>query len=174
MSEPTVTVLAIDEPEIMPNRAEPKIETFAGPPEKRPVKRGGEIDEEAAEPDARRQHAEQHVMEDVGRDDAERDAVDALAREIEVVDDAFPGVAGMRENARQRAAVERVDHQHDRDDRQRPADAAARRLQQHHDHDRAHDPVDRIGVADAELEIVEDVRDVEAGDDGRDGSRASR
>ena len=32
VSEPTVTVLAIDEPEIMPNNAEPKIETLAGPP----------------------------------------------------------------------------------------------------------------------------------------------
>jgi hypothetical protein len=32
VSEPTVTVLAMEEPEIMPNRAEPKIETFAGPP----------------------------------------------------------------------------------------------------------------------------------------------
>ena len=38
VSEPTVTVFAIDEPEIMPNRPDPKIETFAGPPEKRPVK----------------------------------------------------------------------------------------------------------------------------------------
>ena len=37
VSEPTVTVLAIDEPEIMPNSADPKIETLAGPPEKRPV-----------------------------------------------------------------------------------------------------------------------------------------
>jgi hypothetical protein len=32
VSDPTVTVLAIDDPEIMPNRAEPKIDTFAGPP----------------------------------------------------------------------------------------------------------------------------------------------
>ena len=133
--------------------------------------RGGKIDEEAAEPDARRQHAEQHVVEHVGRHHAERDAVDALAREIEVIDDAFPRVAGMREDARQRRAVERVDHQHDGDDRQRPADAAARRLQQHDDHDRAHDPVDRIRIADAELKVVEDVRDVEAGDDGGDGAK---
>jgi hypothetical protein len=32
VSEPTVTVLAIEDPEIMPNRADPKIETLAGPP----------------------------------------------------------------------------------------------------------------------------------------------
>ena len=63
--------------------------------------RGRKIDEEAAEPDARRQNAEQHVVEDVGRHDAKRDAENALAGEIEVVDDAFPGVARMRENARE-------------------------------------------------------------------------
>ena len=74
VSEPTVTVLAIDEPEIMPNSAEPKIETFAGPPAEAAGSGGREIDEEAPEPDARRQHAEQHVVEHVGRDDAERDA----------------------------------------------------------------------------------------------------
>ena len=113
VSEPTVTVLAIDEPEIMPNRAEPKIETFAGPPEKRPASAGGEIDEEAAEADARRQHAEQHVVEDVGRDDAERDAVDALARQVEVVDHALqvlPGCARMPGSER---PEQRVDHEHD-------------------------------------------------------------
>ena len=32
VSEPTVTVFATEEPEIIPNRAEPKIATFAGPP----------------------------------------------------------------------------------------------------------------------------------------------
>ncbi len=37
VSEPTVTVLAIDEPEIMPKSADPKIEIFAGPPAKRPA-----------------------------------------------------------------------------------------------------------------------------------------
>ena len=37
VSEPTVTVLATDEPDSMPNRAEPKIEIFAGPPAKRPA-----------------------------------------------------------------------------------------------------------------------------------------
>ena len=91
-----------------------------------------------------------------------------------MVDDAFPGVAGMGEDAGKRAAVERVEDQHDGDDRQRPADAAARRLQQHHDHDRAHDPVDRIGIADAELQIVEDPRHVEARHRGRDSAEPSR
>ena len=37
VSEPTVTVFATDEPEIMPNSAEPKIDTFAGPPANRPA-----------------------------------------------------------------------------------------------------------------------------------------
>ena len=37
VSEPTVTVFAIDDPEIMPNIAEPKIETLAGPPAYRPA-----------------------------------------------------------------------------------------------------------------------------------------
>ena len=37
VSEPTVTVLAIELPDIMPNRPEAKIETLAGPPEKRPA-----------------------------------------------------------------------------------------------------------------------------------------
>ena len=104
VSEPTVTVLAIDEPEIMPNRRRAEDRDLGRPAGEAAGERGGEIDEEAAEPDARRQHAEQHVVEDVGRDDAERDAVDALARQVEVVDDALPGVAGMREDAGQRGA----------------------------------------------------------------------
>jgi hypothetical protein len=37
VSEPTVTVLAIELPEIMPNKPEAKMETFAGPPAKRPA-----------------------------------------------------------------------------------------------------------------------------------------
>ena len=43
------------------------------------------------EADARGQHAEQHEVEDVGGDHADRDAVDALAREVEVVDELRPG-----------------------------------------------------------------------------------
>ena len=35
--DPTVTVLAMEDPEIIPKRPEAKIETFAGPPEKRPA-----------------------------------------------------------------------------------------------------------------------------------------
>ena len=37
VSEPVVTVLAIEEPEIEPSRAEESTDTFAGPPEKRPA-----------------------------------------------------------------------------------------------------------------------------------------
>ena len=82
VSEPTVTVLATDEPEIMPNSAEPKIETLAGPPAKRPATAAATSEEQPAQADAGGQHAEQHEMEDIGGDHAERDAVDALAGEI--------------------------------------------------------------------------------------------
>ena len=60
-----------------------------------------------------------------------------------------------------------VDHQSYGDDRQCRADAAPRRLQQHHDHDRAHHPVERVGVADAELQVMEDPGHVEARQHGR-------
>ena len=98
VSEPTVTVLAIEEPEIIPNRAEPKIDDLGRAAGKAAGDAGGEVDEQLAEADARREHAEQHVVEDVGRDDAERDAVDALAGQVEMVDDVVqdaPGCARM-------------------------------------------------------------------------------
>ena len=87
VSEPTVTALATEEPEIMPNSAEPKIDTLAGPPAKRPATADGDVDEQPAQADARGEHAEQHEVEDVGRHHADRDAVDALAGEVEVVDE---------------------------------------------------------------------------------------
>ena len=37
VSEPTVTALATDDPESMPNIADANIETLAGPPAKRPA-----------------------------------------------------------------------------------------------------------------------------------------
>ncbi len=147
------------------------METLAGPPAKRPASAVAMSMKKRPQPDARRQHAEQHVVEHVGRHHAERDAVDALAGEVEVVDDALPGVAGVGEDAGQRGPEQRVDHQHDGDDRQRRADAAPRRLQQHHDHDGAHDPVDRVGIADAELQVVEDPGNVEGSEHGGDRQR---
>ena len=104
VSEPTVTVLATDEPEIMPNSAEREDRHLGRPAG---VAAG---DAEAMSrnswprPIARRQHAEQHEVEDVGRDHADRDAVDALAGQIEVVDERRPRRAGMLEQAREAAA----------------------------------------------------------------------
>ena len=63
-----------------------------------------DVDEELAQADARREHAEQHEVEDERRDDADRDAVDALARHVEVVDEARPRRARMLEQARERPA----------------------------------------------------------------------
>ena len=59
-----------------------------------------DVDEELAQADARGQHAEQHEVEDVGRDHAHRDAVDALAGEVEVVDEIRPRRAGVLQQAR--------------------------------------------------------------------------
>ena len=88
-----------------------------------------------------------------------------------MVDDALPGIAGVGEDAGQRGAEQGVNHQHDGDDGQRGADAATRRLQHHHDHDGAHDPIERIGIADAELQVVEHPGHVEARHHGGDGQR---
>ena len=56
---------------------------------------------------------------------------------------------------------ERVDHEHDRDHRQRPAHRAPGRLEQQHDEDRSHHHIERQRIADAKREILEDPRDVE-------------
>jgi hypothetical protein len=109
-------------------------------------------------------------VEDVGCDHAKRHAEDALARQVEMIDDAFPGIAGVCEDARKVLAVDRVGHQDDGDDRQRPADAAPCRLQHQHDHDRAHHPIDGHRIADAELQVMKDPRHVEAGDRRGDGA----
>ena len=93
----------------MPNSAEPKIDTLAGPPAKRPASAVAMSMNKRPQPDARRQHAEQHVVEHVGRDHAERHAVDALAGEVEVVDQLFqvlPGWARMPGNERSEQRVD--------------------------------------------------------------------
>ena len=125
-----------------------------------------DIDEELTEADARREHAEQHEVEHERRDDADRDPVDALARHVEVVDEARPRRAGMLQQARKRRPCERVEHEHDGDHGERPSHRAARRLEQQHDEDRPHRHVDRERVAHAKGEILEDPRYVEDG--GRD------
>ncbi len=128
-----------------------------------PGDRRRDVDEELAQADARREHAEQHEVEHERRDHADRDAVDALARHVQVIDEARPRRAGMLEQAREHRAGERVEHEHDRDDRQRPSHRAPGRLEQQHDEDRSHHHVDRQRIADAKREILEDPRDVEHG-----------
>ena len=49
-----------------------------------------DVEEELAQSDARGEHAEQHEVEHVRRDHADRDAVDALARQVEMVDELRP------------------------------------------------------------------------------------
>ena len=62
-----------------------------------------------------------------------------------------------------------VGDEEERDDRQRPAHRAPRRLQQNHDQDRAHRDVDGQRIADAEGQILEDPRHVEGRDHTGDG-----
>ena len=116
---------------------------------------GGAIEEELPETDPRREDAEQHEVEHVGGDDAERDAVDALRGEIEVVDELREAGAGVDQDARHVAAEHRVEHEHAGDDRQRPADRPSRRLEQHQDQHAPEHHVDGLRVADPEGEVIE-------------------
>jgi hypothetical protein len=68
----------------------------------------------------------------------------------------------MLQDARHGGSEIGVEHDADGDDRKRPADGAARRFQEQHDEDRAHENVHRPRVADPEGEVVEDPGDVEA------------
>ena len=116
---------------------------------------GGAVEKELAEADARGEDAEQHEVEDVGRDDAEGDAVDALGGQVEMVDELREAGARMHEDAGHGAPEQGVEHEQAGDDRQRPADRAARRLEQHEDE---HGPEHHVGgrrVADPEGELVE-------------------
>src|SRR3546814_18568473 len=74
---------------------------------------GGAIEEKLAEPDARRKDAEEDEVEDVGRHDAQRDAVDPLRGEVEVVDKLGDRCARVDENAGHGGAEDRVDHEQD-------------------------------------------------------------
>src|SRR3546814_4218669 len=69
---------------------------------------GGAIEEKLAEPDARRKDAEEDEVEDVGRHDAQRDAVDPLRGEVEVVDKLGDRCARVDENAGHGGAEDRV------------------------------------------------------------------
>ena len=128
--------------------------------------RHGHRQEQAAKADAHGDHAEQHEVEDIGRHHADRHAVDALAGEIEMVGELRPGRAGMDQHAGHPRAGEGVDDEAQRDQHQRPAHGAPRRLDHDQGQDRAHDDVDRVGIAGLEGDVVEDPRQVERGDDG--------
>jgi hypothetical protein len=111
--------------------------------------------------DARGQHAEQHEVKDIGRHHADGDAVDALAGEVLVVDQLAPARAGMFEQAREDRTGQRIDHESNRDQGQRPAHAATRGLEQQHQQDRAHRDVECTRIADTKGQVVEDIRDVQ-------------
>ncbi len=123
--------------------------------------RGGNVKKQPPQPDARGQHAEQHEMKYISRHHAHRDAVDALARQVLMIDDLAPVIAGVPEQSGERAACQRIHHEDDGDHRQWPAHRAPRRLQQRDDQDRPHDHVERLRVADPERQVVEDVRHIQ-------------
>jgi hypothetical protein len=111
-------------------------------------------------------------VEDVGRDHAERDAVDALAREIEVVDELGEGGARMDEQARHARPVQGVEAEGRGDDGKRPAHRAARCLEQEQDQASAQHHVRRGRVADPEGEIVQrDQWHVQDGHHRHDGEK---
>lgn len=127
---------------------------------------GRTVEKELAKPDTCRKHPEQYEMEDVGRDDAERDTVNALAGQVEVIDQLRESRAGMNQNSRHGRPVQRVDHEQDGDDRQRPAHRATGRLEKdQHQHASQHD-IRRRRIADPEGEVIErDEWHVHDGDD---------
>ena len=143
VSEPTVTALATDEPDSMPKMRRRKHRHLRRSARIAAGDRRCDVDEELAQADGGGEHAEQHEMEHVGRHHADGDAVDALARQVQVVDEVRPRRAGVLEQAGKYRAGQRVEHERDRDDRQRPAHGAARRFEQQHDQDRAHRDIER-------------------------------
>ena len=139
------------------------------PPGIAPGEGRGHVDEQLPQPDPCRHDPEQDEVEHVGRDHAERGAVDALARQVQVVDDVGPARAGMDEDAGHVLAEIGVGHEQDGDDRQRPSHRPAHGLQQDDDQGRAHQDVGGRGVADPERQLVVDPRHVERR--GRAGDR---
>ena len=88
-----------------------------------------------------------------------------------MVDEVRPAGSGVQEDAGEPGAEQRIDDREHGNDRQAPADRPARRLQQHHDHDRAHHHIGGAGVADAVGEIVEHPRHIERGCHGGDAEQ---
>ena len=102
VSDPTVTVLATDEPGDHAEQRRPEDRHLSGAAGITARHPGGVVEEKLPEADAGRKHAEEHEVEHVGRHHAERDAVDALAREVEMVDELRKGGAGMHQDSRHR------------------------------------------------------------------------
>ena len=123
---------------------------------------GREIHEQPSEAGHLRQHAEQNEVEDVGRDDADRDAVDAFGADVDVVDDADGAVAAVRQDTRHVAAEQRVEQAGHADDGQQRPHRAARRLHHHDDREHAHHVVLRDRRPDAlDEDVVEEDQEVQ-------------
>jgi hypothetical protein len=108
----------------------------------------GEIHEELARAGALHEAAEQHENHDVGRRDAKRRAEDPFRGHEELVEEAHRLDAG---------DGEAIDQEHERGERQGPADQPPRRLQHEDDHDDRKGHVGRrqiVDVVDAVDEVV--------------------
>ena len=114
----------------------------------------GKVDEELAEARRLQVSAEQDEQEDERRRDAERDAEDALCREVEVADELLDRQPAVREDARHVGTGKGVDQegQHDADHRQ--ADDAARRLDDEQDAQQTDNEVNARDSARAQHEML--------------------
>ena len=91
--------------------------------------------------------AEQDEQEDVRGRHQRRDAVDALAAEVERANDLVEPVAAVRDGAGQVLAEEAVGEERGADDRQGDSQHPARPLEQQDDHQRPHHQVGGAGIA---------------------------
>ena len=129
--------------------------------------RRSDVEEQLAEADARGEHTEQDEMENISRHHADRHAINALAREVHVVDELRPAGARMLEQARKDRPGERVGDEDQGDDRQRPTHAAASGFKHQDDQDGPHDHIEQQRIADPEREVVEHIGDVQHRDRDR-------
>ena len=133
---------------------------------------GGAIQEKLTQPDTGGEDAEQHEVEDIRRHHAQRDPVNALRRQVKVIDKLRKAGAGMDQDTRHRRSPDRIAHEDQCDDRQRPADGTPGRLQQHEDQNPAEHHVSRGRIADAERQIVKrDQRNMQDRHHGADSQR---
>ena len=100
------------------------------------------VDEELAEPHALGDHAEQHEMEDDGRDDPERDAENAFLGEVHIVDELAPVDARMFQDLDgDIGAEQRIGDEHQNDAGKDRTERAPGDLQNQHHEDGAEDDV---------------------------------